>query len=76
VKVYPPPEGEKKPVALNSKNAYNRSCCSSGGVRYQLHLWIGEKDYNFLRNVAEAEEEPMARIIRRLIRQLRANAGK
>lgn len=39
--------------------------------RHQLHLWIGEKDYRFLQKLAGSEDEPMSRIVRRLIRQLR-----
>lgn len=39
--------------------------------RHQLHLWIGEKDYRFLQKLAGREDEPMSRIVRRLIRQLR-----
>ncbi len=44
--------------------------------RYQVHFWIGSKEYNFLKAQARAQDEPMARIVRRLIRQLRVAAEK
>jgi hypothetical protein len=44
--------------------------------RHQLHLWIGHQEYAFLRTLARVDDEPMARIIRRLIRQLRAAVEK
>jgi hypothetical protein len=37
--------------------------------RYQLHLWISEKEYMFLRALAEQEDEPMAMTVRRMIRR-------
>lgn len=43
---------------------------SSGRKRYQLHLWIGQRDYATLKAMAREEDEPMARIVRRLIRSL------
>jgi hypothetical protein len=33
--------------------------------RYQLHLWINEREYKLLKHLAEAQEEPMSRIVRR-----------
>lgn len=38
--------------------------------RRQLHLWVTEADYQCLRSLAEAEDEPMSRILRACIRQL------
>jgi len=42
--------------------------------RRQIHLWISEADYQCLRSLAEAEAEPMSRILRVCIRQLVRNA--
>ena len=39
--------------------------------RYQLHLWISEKEYTMLRELAELHDEPMSRIVRRLFTQLK-----
>ena len=39
--------------------------------RHQLHLWISEKEYTMLKELAELHEEPMSRIIRRLFTQLK-----
>lgn len=33
--------------------------------RYQLHLWINEREYRLLKSLAESQEEPMSRIVRR-----------
>jgi hypothetical protein len=44
--------------------------------RHQLHLWIGHQEYAFLRALARNDDESMAKIVRRLIRQLRAAAEK
>jgi len=38
--------------------------------RYQLHLWISQKEYSILKALAREEDEPMTRIVRRLIRNL------
>jgi hypothetical protein len=38
--------------------------------RYQLHLWISQKEYSTLKALAQEEDEPMTRIVRRLIRKL------
>ena len=38
--------------------------------RYQLHLWLGEKEYKLLQKLSKEEDEPMSRILRRMIRQL------
>jgi hypothetical protein len=35
----------------------------------QLHLWISELDYQLLKALAQQEDEPVTRIVRRLIRQ-------
>jgi hypothetical protein len=39
--------------------------------RHQLHFWVGQKEYVFLKKLAAEESEPVARIVRRLIRELR-----
>ena|SRR5437899_8505674 len=39
--------------------------------RYQLHLWINEREYTLLKSLAESQEEPMSRIVRRLFSHLR-----
>src|SRR5690349_16505254 len=39
--------------------------------RYQLHLWISEKEYTMLKEAAELHDEPMSRIVRRLFSQLK-----
>lgn len=39
--------------------------------RYQLHLWISEREYTLLKSLAESQDEPMSRIVRRLFGQLR-----
>lgn len=39
--------------------------------RYQLHLWISEKEYTMLKQAAELHDEPMSRIVRRLFSQLK-----
>ena len=44
---------------------------SQGVRRHQLHLWIGSQEYKFLRTQARTDDESMATIVRRLIRQLR-----
>lgn len=38
--------------------------------RYQLHLWISQKEYSILKALSQEEDEPMTRIVRRLIRRL------
>lgn len=39
--------------------------------RYQLHLWINEREYTLLKNLAESQDEPMSRIVRRMFGQLK-----
>lgn len=39
--------------------------------RYQLHLWVSEREYALLKSLAESQDEPMSRIVRRLFGQLR-----
>ena len=39
--------------------------------RYQLHLWINEREYTLLKSLAESEDEPMSRIVRRLFGHLK-----
>ncbi len=47
----------------------NRNLCQrkSHPRRHQLHLWINEREYTLLKSLAELQEEPMSRIVRRLI---------
>ena len=63
---------EKDPQALPTSSVLNRQ----SSRRHQLHLWIGKEEYEFLRTLAGAEDESVARIIRRLIRELRASRQK
>jgi hypothetical protein len=44
--------------------------------RYQLHLWISEQEYVFLKTLSDEEDEPMATTIRRMIRQWRRTLAK
>src|SRR6185312_12965042 len=46
----------------------------NGARRHQVHFWLTLNDYQFLQSLARQEEEPMSRIIRRLIRTLRQQA--
>ena len=39
--------------------------------RYQLHLWISEREYSLLKSLAESQDEPMSRIVRRMFGQLK-----
>ena len=39
--------------------------------RYQLHLWINEREYALLKSLAESQDEPMSRIVRRLFGHLK-----
>lgn len=41
------------------------------GPRQQLHVRISKKDYEFIFNVAQARDETVASVIRRLIRAQR-----
>jgi hypothetical protein len=40
--------------------------------RKQLHLWISQRDHQFLRTVAELKGEPVSQILRGLLRGYRA----
>jgi hypothetical protein len=62
---------EKEPQALPTSSVLKYS-----SRRHQLHLWIGKEEYEFLRTLAGAEDESVARIVRRLIRELRASRQK
>jgi hypothetical protein len=60
--------------ANNSNNIENSKNGDGIGQElkwHQFHLWIGSDDYSFLEQLAKQEEEPIARIVRRLIRQFR-----
>jgi hypothetical protein len=47
------------------------------GMRWhQFHLWVGSRDFKFLEQLAREQEESIAHIIRRLIRQLRMDAER
>lgn len=56
--------------SLSSVSSATANACR----RFQVHFWINERDYIFLRTFAQQEDEPMARVMRRLIRNLRSNA--
>jgi hypothetical protein len=64
-------------VDVNSEDTLVRSRAKNGasllekGNRRQLHVWISVRDYTFLKTLAKEEEEPVTRIIRRLIREMR-----
>lgn len=47
----------------------------NGTRRHQVHFWLAASDYQFLQTLAKEEEEPMSRIIRRLIRHLRSSVS-
>jgi hypothetical protein len=40
-------------------------------ARHQLHFWISEDDYVFLRSSASADEGTISQVVRRLIREAR-----
>jgi len=44
---------------------------SNDGKRRQVHFWIASRDYTFLRTLADREDESIANILRRMVRQLR-----
>jgi hypothetical protein len=47
------------------------------GIRWhQFHLWVGARDFKFLEQLATDQEESIANIVRRLIRQLRVEAER
>jgi hypothetical protein len=60
----------------NPKQTNSTSGTPEKSKRHQLHLWIGEKDYAFLQRLAGTEDEPVAIIVRRMIRQFRTSAEK
>lgn len=55
----------------NIENSKNGDRAGQELKWHQFHLWIGSDDYSFLEKLAKQEEEPIARIVRRLIRQFR-----
>ena len=46
---------------------------TSKSQRKQMHFWITELDYQFLRSIAEQGDESMTRVLRRIIRDYRKN---
>jgi len=40
-------------------------------ARHQLHFWVSEDDYVFLRSIARDHEGPISQVLRRLIREAR-----
>jgi len=42
----------------------------------QLHVRLSQRDYDFLLDLADAREETMATVVRRLIRTLRATINR
>ena len=60
----PEEEGRTHTLSIVSDNGAPR--------RHQLHFWVGHHEYAFLRKLARSDDEPMSRIVRRLIRQLRS----
>ena len=60
-------------ISKKTKIEDQHSCNGKADILkwHQFHLWIGSKDFAFLEQVAEEQEESVARIIRRLIRQYR-----
>jgi len=61
------------PAALSQSLNQNSS---SKIKRRQLHCWISDEDYVFLRRIARNEDDSIARIVRRLIRRLRLSTDK
>lgn len=53
----------------NDQKSWNET--SSSLKWHQFHLWVGFRDFAFLEKMAKEQEESVARIIRRLIRQYR-----
>ena len=62
---------------INSNNKINGEGKKPWDVKpvtlkwHQFHLWIASKDFVFLEQLAKEQEESIARILRRLIRQYR-----
>lgn len=40
--------------------------------RHQIHFWLSASDYQFVRDLAEAEDETVTALLRRLIKVMRA----
>lgn len=71
----------KLPSSLRSKQIGQHAEANGDrpikGIRWhQFHLWVGTKDFKFLEQLANEQEESIAHIIRRLIRQLRVEAER
>ena len=59
---------EKQPnVELRSVEAVPRKTFTT----HQLHVWITDRDYEFLSNVAAEYEQTLAQTVRQLIRAVR-----
>lgn len=59
------------PSNLDSNESSVDSDLGGHPERYQLHFWISAREYRFLRILARANDEPIARIMRRMIQQRR-----
>lgn len=67
---------EQNSIAQASRESRVATIVASRSGRHQLHLWISDAEYTFLRKLARTEDEPIARLVRRLIRQMRFHSGK
>lgn len=64
----------RRTISPSLSSVSSTSAPANACRRFQVHFWISERDYIFLRTFAQQEDEPMARVMRRLIRNLRSNA--
>ena len=74
----PSEDGQSSSVPTQESSGFNRIVAIGNEQkpnrqyrRYQLHLWISEKEYTMLKEAAELHDEPMSRIVRRLFSQLK-----
>lgn len=59
------------PPSLRENEPHPEQIAASLPERYQLHLWISTAEHRFLERLSRANDEPVARIVRRAIRQMR-----
>lgn len=65
------------PLNYDDKPASHNGDRPVKGIRWhQFHLWVGTRDFKFLEQLAKDQEESIAHIVRRLIRQLRVEAER
>lgn len=65
------------PIQISQQKSHlggTRAASHPSSSKRQFHFWLWEKDFLFLRDQAQQEGEPIARIIRRLIREFRISA--